>query len=247
MLLPLVASLALGTSLADLKLEVNNFRYVIASGVANGLEEAPLSKYSVRAPMPELSGDDKAALTREALTTMKAWLASEAGRKEWAAMVGPGGYVASTAEKSANLASSVAYFGTLVKERKPANPRDAEQLARFSNQQRAFKADRPRLERELLTRAKATAAPDEANFNAQLKERLTYFLAETKQVPWDAKLEEKNGRKVFVSATLEAKPNWWKFCWRAGPEATNAAREFATQWLAELNAPPPASKLSDDK
>ena len=54
-----------------------------------------------------------------------------------------------------------------------------------------------------------------------------------------------HGKKVFVSASLEGRPHWWKFCWRAGPEATNAAREFATTWLAELNAPP--SRLSDDK
>ncbi|MGV3622945.1 MAG: hypothetical protein ACO1OB_19150, partial [Archangium sp.] len=106
-------------------------------------------------------------------------------------------------------------------------------------------ANRARLEREAVTRAKAMASPDQAAYVAQLKERITYFLAETKQMPWDAKLEEKNGKKVFVNPALEGKANWWKFCWRAGPEATNAAREFATQWLADLNAPP--SKLSDDK
>ena len=86
---------------------------------------------------------------------------------------------------------------------------------------------------------------DEALFVAQLKERLAYFLAESKSIPFDAKLTETDGRKYFADTKLEAKPNWWKFCFRAGPEATNAARDFATQWLAELSAP--SAKLSDDK
>ncbi len=97
----------------------------------------------------------------------------------------------------------------------------------------------------LLTLA---ATPDFAEaFKLQLKERLTYFLTETKSVPFDAKLVESNGKKQFADKTLEAKPKWWKFCFRAGPEATKAARDFATAWLAEVNAPPSPAKLSDDK
>lgn len=245
MLLPLVASLALGTTLADLKLEVRAHEYAISAGLANGLEDAPLSRHSLRVPLPQLSGDEKAALTREALARVKAWLSTEEGQKAWALRLTPrNSYHQPLPERSAGLASSVAYWSTLTKERK--EPRDAEELARATELQRAFKANRPRLDREATTRARAVASPDPASFNAQVKERLTYFLAETKQMAWDAKLEERDGRRRFVSGTLEAKPGWWKFCWRAGPEATNAAREFAAQWLAELNAPPPASKLSDD-
>lgn len=245
MLLPLVASLALGTSLADLKLERSRFDNLIATSVANGLESAPMVRWMLPKQMPELSGADKAALTREALTQVKAWLETEEGRKQWAAYLGPQAYFQSVPERSAGIAADFAYWSTLVKERKPANPKDAEQLAKVTARQTAFKAEKSRLEKEASTRAKAVAAPDAASLTLQLKERLSYFLAETKQMSWDAKLEEKNGKKVFVSAALEGKPTWWKFCWRAGPEATAAAREFATTWLAELNAPP--SKLSDDK
>lgn len=245
MLLSLVASLALGTSLADLKLERSKFDYLIASSVANGLEGSPVVRWMLPTTMPELSGADKAALTREALTQVKAFLETADGQKQWAAYLGPDAYFQSVPERSAGIAADFAYWSTLVKERKPSLPKDAEQLARVTARQNAFKAEKPRLEKEAATRAKAAAAPEPASLNLQLKERLTYFIAETKQMSWDAKTEEKNGKKRFVSATLEGKPNWWKFCWRAGPEATNAAREFATGWLAELNAPP--SKLSDDK
>lgn len=247
MLLPLVASLALGTSLADLKLERKNHEYGIITSITNGLEQAPLSKYSARAPVPELSGADKAALTREALEQAKAWLSTPEAQKMWADYLSPNFYFVPVVERAAGIAADFAYWSTITKERKPAKPGDAEQLANVSAKQNAFKADRARLEREATTRVKAATALDSASFNVQVKERLTYFLAETRAMPWDAKLEEKNGKKKFVSATLEGKPNWWKFCWRVGPEATSAAREFATQWLAELNAPPPPSKLSDDK
>lgn len=118
---------------------------------------------------------------------------------------------------------------------------------RIANAGEAAKKDRARLDKEELAREKAVAQPDDAAFKAQLTARLTYFLSETKVMPFDAKLSESNGRRYFVDRALEAKPNWWKFCFRAGPGATKAARDFATAWLAELNAPPSAAKLSDDK
>jgi hypothetical protein len=39
---------------------------------------------------------------------------------------------------------------------------------------------------------------------------------------------------VFADEKLEAKPAEWKLCFRAGKEATGAARAFAEGWLAEL-------------
>ncbi len=245
MLLSLVASLALGTSLADLKLERKNFDTVIASSLSNGLRDAPLGRYSLPVPLPPLSNEDKAALTREALAQAKVWLSTEAGQKLWLQFLGYS--MSETANEAAEIAANVAYWSTLVKEHKNARATEAEELARATARQKGFNADRSRLDREAATRVKAAALRDSAAFTMQLKERLTYFLAETQRMPWDAKLEEKGPVKRFVSSTLESKPKWWKFCWRAGPEATTAAREFAAQWLAELDAPPSPSKLSDEK
>lgn len=244
MLLALLASLSLGTTLDDLKLQVKPFEWYVGSTIARGLQEPVISRWNLpNHALPELTPQEKADLTRAALTQLKAYVMSPAGREQWLKALQ--GAPTDLADQSASLASSVAYWGTLARERKPANPRDAQRRDTATNKQRAFAADRPRLEREVATFLQAQAQHDETMFVTQLKERLTYFLAESKSIPFGAKLVDVDGRKLFADGKLEGKPNWWKFCFRAGPEATNAAREFATEWLAELNAP--SSKLSDDK
>lgn len=66
--------------------------------------------------------------------------------------------------------------------------------------------------------------------------RLREFLAACDGVVWDAKLrlDPAIGKQRFVDTRLEAKPAEWKLCYRAGREPTEAARRFATAWLAEL-------------
>jgi len=244
MILALVASLSLTTTLDDLKLGVKNYEWYIAYTVARGLEEPFIGKWNLpNSTLPPLTAEEKTALTRAALAQLKTFVMSPAGREQWArAIQGP---PVDLAERSALLAADVTFWTTIIKERKPSKPTDASRRDKALNKQRAFAAERPRLEREAATTMKAQELHDEAMFVVQLKERLTYFLAESKSIPFDAKLIEADGRKVFADAKLESKPNWWKFCFRAGPEATTAAREFATQWLAELNAP--SAKLGDDK
>lgn len=66
--------------------------------------------------------------------------------------------------------------------------------------------------------------------------RLRRFLDVTKDVAFDAKLVDKDKKKVFVDEALEAKPAEWKMCFRAGKPATDAARAFAQKWLADLQA-----------
>src|ERR1051325_7687060 len=56
--------------------------------------------------------------------------------------------------------------------------------------------------------------------------RLRRFLDVTKDVAYDAQLVEKNKKKVFADATLEARPAEWKMAFRAGKPATEAARAF---------------------
>ncbi len=244
MILALVASLSLTTTLDDLKLQMKPFEWYAGYTVARGLEEPFIGKWNLpNLTLPPLTPQEKADLTRAALTQVKTFVMSPAGREQWLrALEGTPGDLA---ERSAGFAADVAYWSTLAKERKPPNSRDAQRRDRAINKQRAFAGERPRLEREAATMKLAKEQHDEAMFVAQLKERLAYFLAETKSMPFDAKLTEADGKKYFADAKLEAKPNWWKFCFRAGPEATNAAREFVTQWLGELNEP--SARLSDDK
>lgn len=246
MLLPLLVVLSAAPTLSDLQLNRRSIDSAMGDAVANGLSEVPLSRYSTRFDVASLPGEVRAALVIEALGQVKEYLNSAAGRASWKTHLTRGGQ--SVAERSALTASNLAYWTTLRRERRTKLESDEKALARATQQAAEFKRERPRLEREDATRAQAAAAPDEQAFNRQLEERLVYFLEATRRLPFDAALVEgRNGRKLFADPALEAKPHWWKFCFRAGPEATAAARAFATSWLAELRAPPAPSKLSDEK
>ncbi len=69
-----------------------------------------------------------------------------------------------------------------------------------------------------------------------IKERLTYFLQLSSTVDFNAKLKLGPDKKmmVFVNEEYEGKDSDWKYIFRSGREATDAARGVATQWLAEI-------------
>jgi hypothetical protein len=68
-----------------------------------------------------------------------------------------------------------------------------------------------------------------------VKKRLQQFLDATKDVDYTAALKDGyGGKKVFVNPSYESKSADWKKAYRAGKEATTAAREFASGWLNEL-------------
>ncbi len=70
--------------------------------------------------------------------------------------------------------------------------------------------------------------------NVTLRRRLQSFLSATEDVDFAAVTHGEGGSRRFELAEYESKPPEWKMCYRAGPEATAAARAFAEQWLAEL-------------
>lgn len=67
-----------------------------------------------------------------------------------------------------------------------------------------------------------------------IRRRLQAFLTECGDVDFSAKLQSQYGMMRFVNPEYEQKPNTWKTCFRAGPEAMGAARTAVTAWLAEL-------------
>jgi len=67
-----------------------------------------------------------------------------------------------------------------------------------------------------------------------VKLRLQQFLDLTQNIDFNAKLIDKNGKKIFADPTLEAKDALWKRCFRAGPESIKAARRFAQEWMASI-------------
>jgi hypothetical protein len=66
--------------------------------------------------------------------------------------------------------------------------------------------------------------------------RLRRFVDVTKDIDFTAQLVDRDNKKVFADAALEAKPAEWKRAFRAGKPATDAARAFAQKWLADLQA-----------
>jgi hypothetical protein len=65
--------------------------------------------------------------------------------------------------------------------------------------------------------------------------RLHEFLESSQDNAFDAKLVPGPGGKMkFADPRYDAKSSQWKLCYRAGREPVQAAREFATQWLRQL-------------
>jgi hypothetical protein len=73
-----------------------------------------------------------------------------------------------------------------------------------------------------------------ADARALVAMRLRHFLDTTADVNYSAELLNKDKKKVFADAALEAKPAGWKMAFRAGKPATDAARAFAQKWLSDL-------------
>ncbi len=67
-----------------------------------------------------------------------------------------------------------------------------------------------------------------------LRKRLKEFLDLSATVDFNAKLVKQDDMMVFVNPAYESKEGGWKTVFRAGKEATDAARAFAQQWLKEL-------------
>lgn len=64
--------------------------------------------------------------------------------------------------------------------------------------------------------------------------RLREFLQVSADVDYGAKLISTGSSSVFENAAYQAKSSQWKLCYRAGREATAAARTAVQAWLAEL-------------
>jgi flagellar biosynthesis GTPase FlhF len=72
------------------------------------------------------------------------------------------------------------------------------------------------------------------NPNGAIAKRLREFLAASADVDFNAKLKPVDGRMLFENSTYQNKPEQWKLCFRAGKEATTAARAAVQAWLKEL-------------
>jgi len=69
---------------------------------------------------------------------------------------------------------------------------------------------------------------------ALIAKRIRQFLTTAADVDFSAELISRGGQKVFAKEEYEQKSTYWKTCFRAGKQATEAASAFAKSWLAEL-------------
>ncbi len=67
-----------------------------------------------------------------------------------------------------------------------------------------------------------------------LRKALKLFLEETSGVDFAAQTKTVSRMRRFERSDYESRPRSWKMCYRAGREACDAARAFASGWLAEL-------------
>lgn len=67
-----------------------------------------------------------------------------------------------------------------------------------------------------------------------IKTWLESFLEQSKDVDFGAQTAIDKNRTLFVKQEYERKSNFWKLCYRAGKETTEAGRKFAQAWLGEL-------------
>jgi hypothetical protein len=104
------------------------------------------------------------------------------------------------------------------------------QLEAILSEQRADQARR----RDTAMQAFEKTYP--ADPRALVAMRLRHFLDVTNDLNFTAQLLDRDRKKVFADAALEAKPAEWKMAFRAGKPATDAARAFAQKWLADLQS-----------
>lgn len=102
--------------------------------------------------------------------------------------------------------------------------------------EKALRQQRVEQERERAQAMQHLEAVWPADHRAMIASRLRHFLDVSKDIAYDAKLVDRDGKKVFADPALEARPKEWKMCFRAGKPATDAARTFAQKWLNDLAA-----------
>ena len=128
----------------------------------------------------------------------------------------------------------------------PAEQRNALEEALKSAADMAAKMNTPESRKMRLDMIKAGRAEETKQYQDSLAKwkqdypddprpviarRLREFLQLSADVDYAAKL---NANGTFANPAYQAKPSQWKMCYRAGREATGAARAAAEAWLKEL-------------
>ena len=100
--------------------------------------------------------------------------------------------------------------------------------------EQGVRAQQEEVERNLQKAQREFEERYPADVNQMVAHRLREFLALTSDIDFGATLVSEGGTKRFADPKLEEKSREWKYCFRAGRPAVNAARAFAQAWLSEV-------------
>jgi hypothetical protein len=155
------------------------------------------------------------------------------------------------AAQAKEIEQSLAGMKEVMKTLPPDQQKEMQQQIDQMRKQMEANRKNPEMKAAYEQSAKAEAAANAEDHKRRLKEwetnyppsadqlianRLREFLDETKDVDYGAKLVAQYGKMRFANAPYEQKSAEWKMCFRAGKEATEAARALAAEWLKELQA-----------
>jgi nitrogen fixation protein FixH len=131
----------------------------------------------------------------------------------------------------------------------PADQRKAVEEGLKAAVEMTAKMNTPEMRKMRLDGIKASRAAEATEYNdavAKWKQdypddpkpiivkRLREFLQLSADVDFNAKLKTGSGTSTFENPAYQAKSSQWKLCYRAGREATAAARTAVQAWLTEL-------------
>jgi hypothetical protein len=191
---------------------------------------------AVPAPLKALAATQRKAAVEALGARAKAYYASEAFKRSW--VQGHGGHYddaeavkrqAQTDEQMKKIQAQQDQAMANMERMLPMMPPEAQaQMRAALAQNKAQKAQ------QATGGAKASAGAAVPDAKAALRQALQRFLKASEGVDFEAPLKHGEYRSTFANAEQEAKPEAWKACYRAGRQATEAARAYAKAWLAEL-------------
>lgn len=205
--------------------------------------EGSLAVPSVPAPLRALAATQRKEAVEALGGRAKAYFASEAFKKRWTQE--HGGRYQDADEARRKVESEQA--------RKQGQARADKNLAEAEKMMSMMPPEMQEQMRAKIAKARADQARKEAKRNARqeaaaadqgaqsvpdskvaLRKALQGFLRASEGVDFAAPLVYGGPRATFSNPVYEAKPGAWKACYRAGRQATEAARAYAKAWLAEL-------------
>lgn len=218
-----------------------------AQVVQRGLDAAPSPTGLTAKSLKDLSPQARVALVKASLGAVRAFLDSAAGRGAVAALAmdpppkNPEDELNEAEKQQAAMKVEDMLVGVPKEQhaqmRKALEQMKKDMAAQLQQARSNLKAGRDEW-KQAQAQWEAQRADAAKQVPAKLAQVLTTFLAETKGMPWDAKLKAQGGLQVFTDKALEAKPRWWKLCFRAGKDSVDAARTFAEGWLKALKPTP---------